>query len=322
VECPGTTTTIQLDGTGSSNPDSLPISYSWSTDCPAASFDDSTSATPILTVPTPNPGSGNIDCKVTLTVSVSGGPTCGSATSTCEDSVHIECDNNPPVCDDAVASGETLWPPNHKYRAISILGVTDPDGDPVTITVTGITQDEPLNTRGDGNTCPDGQIVDGQASVRAERTGSPGIPGNGRVYVIYFTASDGKGGECQDSVSVCVPHDQGAHSTCIDDGQTYNSLGPCNSGAILSQEITEVGLKVGEVTGAQVTIEFALPKDTQVQVAVFDVAGRRLATVEDGPLATGVYQRSWNVANVTKGLYFVRLKAGAETLTKTGVKTR
>ena len=316
----GSTTSINLDGTGSSNPDSLAINYSWTSDCPAATFDNASSATPVLTVPTPV--LGNIDCTVTLTVSVSGGPTCGSATSTCTTPLHIECSNRPPDCTGAVASEATLWPPNHKYHAISVLGVTDPDGDPVTITVTGITQDEPLNTRGDGNTCPDGQIVDGQASVRAERTGTPGIPGNGRVYVISFTADDGKGGSCNGTVSVCVPHDQGAHSTCIDDGQKYNSLGPCNGGLNLSQEVTDYGLTVGEASGTQATIEFALPKDANVQVAVFDVSGRRLATLEDGPLATGVYQRTWNLSSVAKGLYFVRLRAGAVTLSKTVVKTR
>src|SRR3990172_7434580 len=50
--------------------------------------------------------------------------------------------NLPPVCSGAAASEAVLWPPNHRYRTITIRGVTDPDGDPVTITVTGITQDE------------------------------------------------------------------------------------------------------------------------------------------------------------------------------------
>ena len=52
------------------------------------------------------------------------------------------------------------------------------------------------------------------------------------------------------------------------------------------------------------------------------VAGRRLATVENGPLAAGLYQRAWDMSGATKGLYFVRLRAGAVTLTKTVVKIR
>src|SRR5262245_65032857 len=52
-----------------------------------------------------------------------------------------------------------LWPPEHGLQTVSIVGVTDPDGDPVTITATGVTQDEPLDDLGDGNTCPDGALV-------------------------------------------------------------------------------------------------------------------------------------------------------------------
>src|SRR5207244_10212250 len=64
--------------------------------------------------------------------------------------------NRPPVCT-GTASPNLLWPPNHKFRLITISGVTDPDGDPVTIVITGVTQDEPLNDKGDGNTTPDAQ---------------------------------------------------------------------------------------------------------------------------------------------------------------------
>ena len=39
-----------------------------------------------------------------------------------------------------------LWPPNHKFVDGEILGVTDPDGDLVTITITAITSDEPTAT--------------------------------------------------------------------------------------------------------------------------------------------------------------------------------
>jgi len=227
-----------------------------------------------------------------------------------------EC-NRPPDCSQAAACVASLWPPDHKYVPVSICGVTDPDGDPVTITVTGITQDEPLNTRGDGNTCPDGQIVNGEASVRAERTGTPGIPGNGRVYAISFTASDGRGGSCTGVVNVCVPHDQGAHATCIDDGQKYNSLGPCNGGNQLAQEVTEVALSVEGVSASSATFEFAVPKEMPVELSIFDVSGRRLATVENSVLEMGVYQRSWDMSNVAKGMYFVRLRAGSVTLNKT-----
>jgi hypothetical protein len=41
-------------------------------------------------------------------------------------------------------------------KTILADGVTDPDGDPVTITISGITQDEPTHGLGTGGAGPDG----------------------------------------------------------------------------------------------------------------------------------------------------------------------
>ena len=114
--------------------------------------------------------------------------------------------NRPPDCSAAAASVNVLWPPNHELAVIDVVGVTDPDGDPVTITIDEIVQDEPVNGLGDGDVSPDGLGAgDSTALVRAERAGG----GNGRVYVIGFIATDGKGGSCSGVVAVGVPHKRG-----------------------------------------------------------------------------------------------------------------
>ncbi|MBI2926984.1 MAG: thrombospondin type 3 repeat-containing protein [Verrucomicrobia bacterium] len=135
--------------------------------------------------------------------------------------------NRPPDCSLARPSLSEIWPPNHKRTyVVDILGVTDPDGDPVRIVITGIQQDEPTNTLGDGSTWIDGgDIGASQVWLRAERSGTPQLPGNGRVYEIFFTASDEQGGTCNGSVKVGVPHDQG-HGPAIDDGVRYDSTVP------------------------------------------------------------------------------------------------
>jgi hypothetical protein len=136
--------------------------------------------------------------------------------------------NRPPDCSAAVLSSTGCWPPNHKFTLVEVLGVTDPDGDPVTITVTGITQDEAVKStgKGSGSTCPDGVLVDTDedevadaAGLRCERDGT----GNGRVYSVHFTASDGLGGECSGSLTFCVLHDQRPGGACVDSGQTHDS---------------------------------------------------------------------------------------------------
>lgn len=132
--------------------------------------------------------------------------------------------NRPPDCSEAYADLGCLWPPNHKFVDVSIMGVTDPDDDPVTITITAITSDEPTaSDKGSGGAkhAPDAYgIGTDTASVRAERSGN----GDGRVYVIHFTASDGRGGECEGSVIVKVPHDQSVEDCpAIDSGQNYDA---------------------------------------------------------------------------------------------------
>jgi hypothetical protein len=129
--------------------------------------------------------------------------------------------NLPPDTTGAQPTVARLWPPNHKLRAVGVLGVTDPDGDPVTWTVTGITQDEPVLGHGTGHTAPDGAGVgsDG-ALLRAERRGG----GNGRVYRVSFLATDARGASAAGSVAVCVPRNP--HAACVDDGQLYDSTVP------------------------------------------------------------------------------------------------
>jgi hypothetical protein len=142
-----------------------------------------------------------------------------------------------------------LWPPNHKFVDVSVAGVTDPDGDPVAITITSITQDEPLNGGGSGNTCPDVTGVGtATASLRAEREGS----GDGRVYHLSFTGDDGRGGRCTGSVTVCVPHDQGQGRVCGDEGPLADSTGPTCVGACTDGCAIEMAVAQPLCTGENV----------------------------------------------------------------------
>ena len=122
---------------------------------------------------------------------------------------------------------------------MSVVGVTDPDGNPVAITITGITQDEPLNGGGSGNTCPDATGVGtATASLRAEREGT----GDGLVYHIGFTADDARGGRCTGTVTVCVPYDHGQGRVCVDQGPLFDSTGPTCVGACTSGCAIEMAL--------------------------------------------------------------------------------
>lgn len=121
-------------------------------------------------------------------------------------------DNSSPDCSRAKASPAVIWPPNGKMVPVSILGVTDPDGDSIALRITGFTQDEPgANFSGIGSSV---------ARVKAERAGK----GDGRVYHILFEATDPSGASCTGQVTVCVPHDRGkGKASCVDSGARFPS---------------------------------------------------------------------------------------------------
>jgi hypothetical protein len=128
--------------------------------------------------------------------------------------------DNPPDCSTAAPSVPVIWEPSHGLIAIQILGVTDPDGDPVTITIDSIRQDEPVVGAGTGAFCPDGSGVGtSTAFVRAERAGTR----DGRIYTIAFTASDGSGPTCFGVVTVCVSRDQKGIPVCGNQGPLFDS---------------------------------------------------------------------------------------------------
>jgi hypothetical protein len=149
---------------------------------------------------------------------------CGLSADANGDGVPDECNSNP-VCDYAFAEPAWVWPPNHTFVPVDILGVTDPDGDPLALTVDSIFQDEPVDTFGDGRFVPDGDGVGtATAEIRAERSGTRKVPGNGRFYHIGFTVDDDKGGSCTGEVAVAVPHDESVPP--IDDGALFDSTAP------------------------------------------------------------------------------------------------
>jgi hypothetical protein len=75
------------------------------------------------------------------------------------------------------------------------------------------------------------------------------------------------------------------------------------------------------------TISFFLPEACDVLLEVFDVSGRRVAVLEDGPRQAGRHDIEWNGEGagegfVSSGIYFYRLKAGKETISRKMVLIR
>lgn len=99
---------------------------------------------------------------------------------------------------------------DHKLNTVSIKGVTDPDGDTVTLKVTSILQNEGTKANDTSITgtwaCPDASISStaGQVQLAGECLNSKLATVAGRTYLIKFTATDSKGASCTGLVTVCV----------------------------------------------------------------------------------------------------------------------
>jgi N-acetylneuraminic acid mutarotase len=205
--------TIQLDGTASSDPDGDSLAYTWiQVSGPTVALTDFQAMAPSFLAQEVALAGATLTFE--LIVSDGFAPSAPDTVT-----IHVLDLNAPPLCSAAVASQPLLWPPNHNLVPIQILGVSDPEDGQITIQVTHVTQDEPTTGLGEGDTGPDAVLQGSTVLIRAERSGL----GDGRVYTIHFTATDGQGATCHGTVQVRVPHSRGRSGEAVDSGQHHTS---------------------------------------------------------------------------------------------------
>jgi hypothetical protein len=206
--------------------------------------------------------------------------------------------NDSLMCGGAYPEPDELWPPDHKMVAVQVKGVADPDGDPVTMRITRVTQNEP---EGGVPSRPDA-IVNGTDTclLRAERAGT----GIGRRYTLWYTATDGHGQTCDGSVEVCVPHDRD-HANC--GGVEPNHRRPARRGT--SPLPSELVVSETHLHGSSATVAYTVGTSGPVQLALYDVAGRRVVTIVDESQPSGEHEVAWDAHALARGIYFYRLRA-------------
>jgi len=81
--------------------------------------------------------------------------------------------------------------------------------------------------------------------------------------------------------------------------------------------VFELGQNSPNPVRMNTVMRFALPAARNVELRVFDVAGRAVRTIANGPMAAGVHTLQWDAtddhgARLSSGVYFYRLTAGSD----------
>jgi hypothetical protein len=101
-------------------------------------------------------------------------------------------------------------------------------------------------------------------------------------------------------------------------GSTFQSQ---RVGASVPIATLSLGANVPNPFHEATRITVSLPERSDVNVAVFDVSGRRVATIASGVREAGAHELTWDGTNdagqrVGAGVYFYRLETGKQTLTR------
>ena len=75
-------------------------------------------------------------------------------------------------------------------------------------------------------------------------------------------------------------------------------------------------------SGSSLSIAFTLPEATAVELTVYDLSGRRVATLLNENRTAGRHETTWDTAAVTPGVYLYRLATTEGTLSQRLVLTR
>ncbi len=216
---------VALDAGRSSDPDGDSLRFRWSALCgDGAWFDDARAVAPVLTL------TGHCLCVDSVMVGLVVSD--GVDSTLCDAAVRIH-DLRPPTIvmrEDPLI----LWPPNHKYHAVTpqmmIVSAEDACGHPIDVSraaVVEVRSDEPDDANGDGRTINDIRVTcPNMVELRAERMGG----GNGRVYTIRYriVADSGVGTEAEGRIF--VPHDSSGRMAVEDMDGGYVVRTGCGDG--------------------------------------------------------------------------------------------
>jgi hypothetical protein len=125
------------------------------------------------------------------------------------------------------------------------------------------------------------------------------------VFGYYDPNADG----VQDSLII-----NGVNAEGID--LTLGAISAVNKPATLLPESVVLAQNYPNPFNSETVIAFTLPRAMNITLTVFDLLGRDVATLVKGPLAAGGHELNWNAGSQPGGIYFYRLDAGDQSVTR------
>jgi carboxypeptidase T len=109
----------------------------------------------------------------------------------------------------------------------------------------------------------------------------------------------------------------------LDDSGTATTHGPVHLEASGDAKVAFALMQTrpNPASGA-VTFAFSVPEDTDVELAIYDITGRKVTTVAAGSFPAGEHSIAADLVTTPPGVYVYRLTAGGETAAKKLVITR
>ena len=113
-----------------------------------------------------------------------------------------------------------------------------------------------------------------------------------------------------------IAYDAAASSAADESDANFEIYDPA-SGVPAGEEIPDRLVVTGATpspAGQRTVVRFGLPNPARVRMDVFDVSGRKLATLADGPYTAGYHDVEWKSGS-RSGIYFVQIVVGGERVT-------
>jgi hypothetical protein len=119
------------------------------------------------------------------------------------------------------------------------------------------------------------------------------------------------------TITGILHYDSGSYRVCPRNAADIQQFGLVSG---VTDEAKSLSFSVYPNPARRPVVNFSLPTAAHVELGVFDVTGRKVATLASGHMPAGSYSRGWlgrdaNGNSVSAGVYFYRLKAGNDVRT-------